>query len=386
MTPGHPNPQVSQAMSRSRFSLTRMDALILRTLWMPWVFGFGAFTVIGFSIGSLFTVLRRLTAGSLSFHTAIQVLGLQLPSFMVLALPMSLLLAPLVAFSQLAQRNELMVLRSCGTSLYRIVLTALIFSLLGAGCTLALSELVVPPATLHANLLLAQPGAATAFIPGQHIVYRAFRNQQLTQLFYARNAKGQTLQDVTILAFQDRQLRTLWTAKQATWNASQQQWILSQGTRYRLDPDSGLYQQIKPFRQQAIQSISPTALAMISREPLSILETRAVLDLAQNAGDQQKVRKLKVRLHSLMAFPWIGFGFGLIGAALGSQASQRGASQGFGLSIILIFAYYTFSFICQTLGHIGTLPPGLSGWLPIITLLWMGVYLLQRANASQTHT
>ena len=353
---------------------------------MPWMFGFGAFTSIGFSIGSLFAVLRRLTEGSLPLNTALQVLGLQLPSFMVLALPMSLLLAPLIAFSQMAKRNEVMVLRSCGTSLYRIVLPALICSVLGAVCTLALNELVVPPATLQANRLLAQPAATTALAPDQNIVYRSFTNQQLTQLFYARRAEGQILEDITILDFQDRQLRTMWIAKQATWNTTQQQWILSQGTCYRLDPDSGLYQQIQPFQQQAIQSIGPTALAMLSREPLSILETRAVLDLVQEAGDQQKLRKLKVRLHSLMAFPWIGVGFGLIGAALGCQTSQRGASQGFGLSIILIFAYYTFSFICQTLGQVGTLPAELSGWLPMITLLWMGVHLLQRANTSQTNT
>ena len=366
-----------------RFSGSRvLDILIIQTLWMPWIFGLAAFTAISFSIGTLFNVLSRLTAGVLSWDIAIQVLVLQLPSFVVLALPMSLLFAPLITYSQLARTNELMALKSSGISLFRIVLPTFCCSLFVAICTLAMHELVVPSATLHADTLLAQHSSSSmSLIPKQNIVHQVFANQQITQLFYAHQFDGHALHQLTILQFQNRHLRQIWTAKHATWDESQRHWILSQGSRYSINPESGLYQRVTPFQRQAFQTASPIELATSSREPVSIADTLTLLAPGQQRGDEQYLRKLQVRLHTLIAFPWIGVGFSLLGSALGCRSTQSGGPQGFGLSILLIFGHYTFSFVCQTLGEIGTIPAGLSGWLPLITLLMLGVYLLHQANA-----
>lgn len=114
-----------------------------------------------------------------------------------------------------------------------------------------MSEWVVPPATATANRLLVQhPASQIAAIPTQNIVHRTYHHQHLTQLFYARTFDDEVLHQLTILQFQDRQLHHIWLAKQATWDATQQQWTLTQGTRYTIDPALGLYQQVMSFQQQ----------------------------------------------------------------------------------------------------------------------------------------
>lgn len=360
-----------------------MDVLILQALWMPWLFGCLAFTTLSFSIGSLFDVLRRLSEGLLSWKTALQVMTLQLPQFVVLALPMSSLLASLIAYNQLSRTKELMALRSCGISIYRIVWPTFCCSLLIAGCTALIHEAVVPPATRQAQILLAENSSeSTFFIPQKDIVDRTFAHQQLSQLIYARAFEDQFLNQVTLLQFKDRQLHHIWIAQRATWDENAQQWLLSQGTHYTIDPTAKLYQKVHPFAQQLLPAATPTALAKTAQPltQMNIAETQAVLHLLQQSGDHQRRRHLQVHVHKLMAFPWIGVGFSVMGAALSCRSSQTNSSQGFGLSILLIFAYYTFAFICQTLGEVGAIAARWAGWLPISVLFLISVYELYRAN------
>lgn len=364
-------------------SIPRMDGLILQALGMPWLFGFGAFTTIGFSIGSLFDVLRRLSEGILPWKTALQVMALQLPQFVVLALPMSSLLASLITYNQLSKTKELMALRSFGTSIYRIVWPTFCCSLLIAGATALLHEGVVPPATRQAQILLAKNlSESTPFIPQKDMVYRTFAHQQLSQLIHARTFAGRLLNQVTLLQFKDRQLHYIWIAQRATWDENAQQWLLSQGTQYTINPIDKLYQQVRPFQQQLLPAATPTELARTAQPlaHLNIAETHAVLHLLQQSGDHQYRRHLQVHLHRLMAFPWIGVGFSVMGAALGCRSTQTSSSQGFGLSILLIFAYYTFAFICQTLGEVGAIAAGWAGWLPIAVLFLISAYGLYQAN------
>ncbi len=54
--------------------------------------------------------------------------------------------------------------------------------------------------------------------------------------------------------------------------------------------------------------------------------------------------------------------FGLIGASLGSRPNTRTSrSQGFGISVLLIFVYYLLAFVFSSLGVKGTLTPFLFG-------------------------
>lgn len=373
--------QIKRSRRLRKFRISRLDRFILRTFWMPWVFSFGAFTAISFSIGALFDTLGRLTEGTLSSADALQVLVLQLPQFMVLALPMSMLLAPLLTYSQLAQKNELIALKACGTSVYRVVQPALCFSLIVAVSTLTLNEWIVPPATAAVHRLQVQNTVSPmAAIPRQNIVHQTYHQQQLTQLFHARAFDGEALHQVTIVQFQDRRLHQIWIAQQAIWNTTHQQWILFKGTRYTIDPVSGVYQKVIPFKEHPFHQVKPQELANIARQPISLNETQVLMQQVQQSGNLQRLQRLQVRWHALMAFPWIGVGFTLIGSALGCQSTSKQGALGFGLSSLLIFGYYTFSFICQTLGEIGILSAIIAGWLPIAVLITLGSALLHKSN------
>ena len=78
--------------------------------------------------------------------------------------------------------------------------------------------------------------------------------------------------------------------------------------------------------------------------------------LLQEANNSKEARRLRVRIQEKFAFPAICLVFGLIGSSLGVRPNSRTSrSQGFGISVLLIFAYYLMSFIFSSLGITGTL-------------------------------
>jgi lipopolysaccharide export system permease protein len=103
--------------------------------------------------------------------------------------------------------------------------------------------------------------------------------------------------------------------------------------------------------------------------------------LLEEAGDRKEARRLRVRIQEKFAFPAICLVFGLIGSSLGVRPNARTSrSQGFGISVLLIFSYYLMSFIFSSLGVKGTLSPLVSAWTPVLIGLFGGLVLLRQAS------
>ena len=87
---------------QSRFQLplprlSVMDRYLFVELFLPFIFGMGMFTSLALSIGTLFDLVRRVTESGLPMDIAVKILFLKMPEFVVLAFPMSMLLASLRA-------------------------------------------------------------------------------------------------------------------------------------------------------------------------------------------------------------------------------------------------------------------------------------------------
>ena len=88
-----------------------------------------------------------------------------------------------------------------------------------------------------------------------------------------------------------------------------------------------------------------------------------------------------MRIQEKFAFPAICLVFGLIGSSLGVRPHSRTSrSQGFGISVLLIFGYYLMSFIFSSLGITATLTPALAAWMPVVIGLSGGLWLLRQAS------
>jgi lipopolysaccharide export system permease protein len=136
------------------FSL--LDRYLLIELLLPLLFGMGLFTSLGIAIGTLFDLVRRITELGLPISIALQILLLKMPEFIVLAFPMSMLLATLMAYSRLSSDSEIIALRSIGLNIYRLIIPAILLSFLVTGLTFTFHNYIAPASTYQASVTLAK--------------------------------------------------------------------------------------------------------------------------------------------------------------------------------------------------------------------------------------
>jgi lipopolysaccharide export system permease protein len=361
-----------------------LDRYILRALWMPLLFGIGTFLGIGLTLGSLFELLRKVSDKGLPLDIALRIFGLQIPSFLILALPMATLLSCLLVYNRFTRTSEIIAFRSIGVNAWRLARPGLLLALMVTIVTYFCSQTVVPHANYQANQLLATAlqQQKPPFVE-KNIFYREFEQDALKRVFYARRFDGKAMQDLTILEFNRGNLNQIWVTDAANWNAATKVWDLQKGTLYELDPNNAAYRRSETFEQRALAlSRAPLDLATETRksDEMDIGAIYRYWQLIKATGDEPFTRKLAVRLNDKLAFPLICMVFALVGIALGMGQRQRESSKGFGFSIVIIFGYYTISFITKSLGEAGVLSVFLGAWFPTLAGLAIGGFMLYQVN------
>ncbi len=367
-----------------------MDRYITTELIPPFLFGVGAFCSVGVAIGAVFDLVRKVVESGLPLTIALNVFLLKLPYFIFYAFPMAVLLATLMTYSRLSSDSELIALRSCGVSIYRLVLPAVILSFVVTGMAFVLDEQVVPAANYQANLTVQQALKKKApSFQKQNIFYPEYRlvkqldggmTNMLTRLFYADEYDGQRMKGLTIVDRSQSGLNQIIVAKSAMWNPAQNSWDFFNGSIYLVAPDTS-YRNILRFQHQQIHlPRTPLDLVEQSRDygEMNIAQAQQQLEIVRLSGDEQKIRKLKVRIQQKISFPFVCVVFGLVGASLGTKPQRTGKATSFGVSVVVIFSYYLLDFISGALGIAGILSPLIAAWLPSMFGFGVGGLLLMR--------
>jgi len=370
-----------------------MDRWLLSELLGPLLFGIAAFTAVTLSVGVVFELVRKVAESGLSVAIATQVLFLKLPGFLVLSFPMATLMATLLAYSRLSGGSELTALRSIGVSTVRFVVPAILLAALMSGLTFMFNDFIVPPAnragyvTLHKAL-----GRSIDSEKGENIIYPRYgkviggpaeQKERLVHLFYARSYFNGAMVDVTLLDFSRPNSRQMLKAKQARYDEKSGNWEFLQGSVINISDDGGMNTTAEFDSYFYPLGEGPLDLAELPRDAnnMTVAQAREGLRILEQAGDRKEVRKLKVRIQEKFSFPAICLVFGLIGASLGARPNGRTSrSQGFGISVLLIFLYYLLAFVFSSLGVKGTLSPVLSAWSPVFIGLIGGGCLLRQAS------
>lgn len=372
--------------------ITIMDRYIIRELIGPFLFGVGAFCSVGVSVDTLFELIRQVTEKGLAWEVALEVFLLKLPEFLVLAFPMSMLLATLMAYSRLSADSELVALRSCGVSVYRLILPAIMVSLLVTAMTFAFNEAIVPVANYQASTTLER-ALKRERLPFQdrNIIHREYervtqpdgkRVNVMKRLFYAEQFDGENMKKLTILDRSEQGLTQIISAELARWNFAQNSWDFFNGTIYLIAPD-GSYRNIIRFDRQQLQlPRTPLDLAQRGRDygEMNIAEAKERLAILRQGADEDAIRKMEVRIQQKYALPFVCVVFALVGSTLGTRPRRASKATSFGISILIVFGYYLLAFLTNALGQIQVLSPFLAAWLPSGIGLAIGGVLLFRAS------
>ena len=376
--------------------LPLMDRWLTSELIGPLLFGVAAFTVVSLSVGVVFELVRKVAEAGLPPLVAMQVLGLRLPSFLVLSFPMATLMATLLGYSRLSGSSELTALRSIGVSTRRMVMPALMVAIVMTALTFFFNDVIVPSSNrVASNTLDTALGRALSSEHGSNVVYSRFgpvsvqdgdqlrTETGLAQLFYARESTRDGMQDVTLLDFSRSGQQQMLIAKSAVWNDQRSVWEFRNGRLINIEAAGSRTTSAEFDRYYYPFTSAPRDVAKLpsNAEEMTVGQAIRAERLLAEAGDVKEARRLRVRIQEKFAFPAICLVFGLIGSSLGVRPNARTSrSQGFGISVLWIFGYYLMSFIFSSLGVKGTLLPLFAAWLPVTIGLAAGLYLLRQAS------
>ena len=385
----------SQKLQRHWRSLPLLDRWLFAEMLGPLLFGIAAFTAVSLSVGVVFELVRKVAEAGLPLWAAGKVLALRMPGFLVLSFPMATLMATLLAFSRLSGSSELTALRSIGVKTWRMVVPALVLAALMTLLTFVFNDVIVPSANYSAsNVLDSALGRALSAQTGKNVVYSRFgritpkepggnAGEGLTQLFYAKEFKNGEMQGVTLLDFSREDQQQVLTANTAVWDENRAMWEFRNGRILNIDAANNFTTSANYTSYYYPFTRAPQDVGMLPSDAaqMTVAQARRAEALLVQAGDQKEARRLRVRIQEKFAFPAICLVFGLIGSSLGVRPNSRTSrSQGFGISVLLIFGYYLMSFIFSSLGIKGTLYPFFAAWLPVLIGLGGGLMLLRKAS------
>jgi LPS export ABC transporter permease LptG/LPS export ABC transporter permease LptF len=355
-----------------------LDRYVIRQLLMPFGIGLLVFTFL-IIIPEFMRYAEDYIAKGAPMSAVAQVIVSLLPMALGLTIPMSLLMALLVAFGRLSADREFVALQACGVSTRRLLLPVGLVSVLCFGATAYVLLVSVPAGNqrfreITFNIIASQaegevkPRTFFSGFPNVDLYVREIpASGGWNGVFMADNRGGEgsaiyNAKHGRIVI--DRAKRTV-------------EVVLEHGTRHSADT-AGNYD-VYSFNQ-ILLNLSPDAMFPKGGPPkgdreMSIAELRARAD--EIRAQRQFPHNQLFEIHKKFSIPAACLVFGLIGLALGATNRRDGKLASFVIGVSVVFVYYILLWLGQALtkGHV--LAPWLAAWLPNIVLGIAGALLFR---------
>jgi lipopolysaccharide export system permease protein len=322
-------------------------------------------------------------------YTIIKLLGYSIPFLLSLTIPMSTLLATLLAFLRLSGDNEITVLKSAGVSLYQLLPPVFLFSLWTYLLTSYLSVTVVPAANgAFRNELLALAKARAEVSIKERIFNEDFKNMVL----YINHIPigSNIMYSVFIQDDRDEEMVNvvLATRGRIATDKKQRHLIMQlfDGVVDRVNRDLKTSETIDYDRYDLKLDLeSELAKENLMKPDQYEMST----DALWKAIDEFKQEDIHHHLYSLevhkrFALPFACIVLGLIAVPLGIMFRLTGRNWGIVLGLIVFLVYYILHSAGWSFGESGAYPPALGMWMPNIIIGLAAIWLLRQANRQAT--
>ena len=359
-----------------------LDRYILNELAGSFFFGIMAFTIIFIAGDLLFQAANLIIEKGVSLMVVARLFVYRLPEVILLTVPMSSLLATLLTFGRLSVNSEIVAIQAAGISFRRVLRPVLGISAVLAMLSLIGNETIVPFSNRASeNLMKYEILQERPSVLKERVFLKDEQNGELKRVLYLGKLRPREglMSDILVQEFDAGKLRRISTAVRGTWRSGE--WWVEQGEVFEV-ADAGKVNLLFRFdRQRLLLNLSPEQLEKASRRPaeMSSIELLAHINILKAQG--ANLLPLWVLFHLKLSVPWSAMILAVLGASIGVRTPRRGGSGiGFGLCIIIVFAYYVVMSFSRALGETGNIPPLVAAWLPNVTFLLLGALFVRKAD------
>ncbi len=359
-----------------------LNKLVLGSCAGPFVFGILIFVLIFVAGDLLFQAAKLIIEQGIAFGVVVRLFFYRLPEVVIMTVPMSSLLSTLLGMSTLNAGSELIALKSLGIPFTRILRPIFFASVLVSLIALTLNETFVPFATLAADRLTKYEIMKNqAAVVQEKVFLREEEGGKLKRVLYIDELDPNEgrMSGIMMHEFDDDRLSTTLHARRGMWQDSQ--WWIEDGRIYSISREGEVSLLLRFERQRLALRMSPEQLQRSTRNPssMSAHELWSYITQAGTAGTD--LSELWVMLHLKLAVPWACVIMAVLGAGFGaSRRGRSGGGVGFGISVVMVFAYYVVMSLCRALGESGNIPAVLAGWGPNFVFIVIALFFAWRVD------
>lgn len=362
-------------------NLTILDKYILKQITEVFILGVIVFTSIIFASDTFISLIKQISAYGMPLKIAFMIIILNLPSVIVMTIPMSVLFSTVMTVNKLCLQSEITVMKACGISIKRIAKPIFTFSILMACLTFFINETVVP-VTASQSKTLALYALVQRNIPEgkRNFTMKELKNgNYLKRLFYVEKCEDKQFANVSILDLSDVDKIQILQAKTGT--SVIEGWQFDNASVYTISR-TGKSLNTSWIEKTIIDFGSDIQSQLEKKNDGSDLNFMQLMPYLFNAKDlnSKTLAKYQVRFWEKLALPITTIVFVLLGVPLAITPPRVRHNRGFLFSIAIIFCYYIIRAFSMSLGYNSTIIPLLAANAPNIILGIIG-YLLYKKKA-----
>ncbi len=368
-------------------------------------------------MNELLLIAQQALAKNLPFSMALKLLVLALPPILTLSIPMTVLLAVLIAAGRLSSDHEWTAIQAAGRGPFTMIRPLLAYGLLATALAFSVFNYLVPTAQQRARDVKAQITLSTNLAadlrPRQWEV--TGKNQLIVDeiepveqgrlkrmvlvnherdrmslvfagsgdIFPAPDGKGTLVVDLYDAIRHDFELRDVETYRISAWEALREKIPPPPHFKILLEPQAKVASTMPLHELWDEYNVAVNGLAEADRKAAA-LERERISD--QVIAKARHVRSV-VELNRRAALPLSCLFLALLGAPLGLTQVRSGKGAGFSISMLIIVVYYvTFTFFeGQSIRQ--RFPAWLGPWMGNVILIpWIGwaYWKLRRPSGHET--
>jgi LPS export ABC transporter permease LptG/LPS export ABC transporter permease LptF len=322
-------------------------------------------------------------------HIALSLIGEYLinlaPSMLYQITPLAVLIAVLVTFGVLNRNSEIIAMKACGISLYRLVVPIVSIAVMLAVGLFLFDQFYLPQANrrqeaLH-NIIKGRP-PQTVLRPEQNWIFGQPRHGEPGRIFYYQffDPDRNEFASLSIFEFDPStfELSRRIYAKRAVWDAESSSWLFLQG--WRRDFTGANISEFSEFKQASFAEIHEDP-GYFKKESLQAQEMNFgqldhyISDLRQSGFDTMKLR---VELWQKLAYPLVAVIMAVLAIPFALSMGRRGSLTGIAVAIGVALAYFVVNGFFAALGNVNYLPAIMAAWSSDLLFGLVGGYLLLR--------
>ncbi len=367
---------VGRRISRKLKNITILDQYILKQVIEMFIMGVFVFTSIIFASDTFITLIKQISMFGIPFKVALLMIILNLPSVVVMTIPMGVLLSTVMTLNKLSLASEITVLRACGIGINRIAKPIFIFSVVMCICSFVINETIVPVASKYSKDLALWSLSQKNVPDGkQNFVFKDIGSDGvLKRLFYVGHCEDKILYNITVLDTSKPGTIQVLQARQGKTTPAG--WDFQKGAVYTVGQE-GKVLNTTLFEDSTVKFGLDLSKQLNKNMAKEMNFTQLLKFIATNLHtlDKEQRNTVVIELYDKLALPITTIVLVLVGVPLAITPPRVRYNRGFLFSILIIFAYYLIRALSISFGEAGTLIPVLAAWMPNIILTIFGSLL-----------